>query len=177
MKCTDMVLMDSGESVMTLPLAIALCRAMFDLAREVPFSIRAIGAPVLLLSSDGDSLVGADEDLVHLLRSDPVNRPPANHPTHPADAVRFTRWETPEPGDQSEAHPSTTTLHEAILSAAACAAEGGNSGSIKPLPSPSQDVLAWTPEGLAGDPDLAKLVRQCVDALVQLRRQAAQILT
>ena len=64
---TDPMLMDTGETVMQLPLHLALCRAVYDLDRDVPFAIRAIDGGEPLVAYDSITLNGSDASLIDLV--------------------------------------------------------------------------------------------------------------
>ncbi len=64
---TDPMLVDTGETVMQLPLHLALCRAVYDLSRDVPFAIRPIDGGEPLVIYDGVNLNGSDASLLGLI--------------------------------------------------------------------------------------------------------------
>jgi len=64
---TDPMLVDTGETVMQLPLHLALCRAVYDLSRDVPFAIRSIDGGEPLVVYNGNDLSGSDTALVDLV--------------------------------------------------------------------------------------------------------------
>jgi len=83
---TDPMLVDTGETVMQLPLHLALCRAIYDLSRDVPFAIRPIDGGDPLVVYDGRRLAGSDASLVNLVAQEAADVAAMKHATADGDA-------------------------------------------------------------------------------------------
>lgn len=165
---TDPMLVDSGETVLQLSLHLALCRAVYDLDRDVPFAIRRMGGGDPLVGHDGRTLYGTDAVLMKIVLSADDNNDNGlsarrESGLHPAEIVTVTIWDAIDPKEETDSIIDRQSLFTALNLIANLIRHKDSSGMIED--GDGESLFLWSGWDLSGDPDMVSMVSAVVDAI------------